>query len=38
MICEVSCGYDEDKEQLKEKQEEETGELSEEKKTTNKVF
>jgi hypothetical protein len=30
--------YDEDKDQLEEKQEEETGELSEEKKTTNQVF
>jgi hypothetical protein len=30
--------YDEDKDQLEEKQEEETGELSKEKKTTNQVF
>jgi hypothetical protein len=30
--------YDEDKDQLEEEQEEETGELSKEKKTTNQVF
>ena len=30
--------YDWDKDQLEEKQEEETGELGEEKKTTNQVF
>ena len=30
--------YDWDKDQLEEKQEEETGELSEEKKTTSQVF
>jgi hypothetical protein len=30
--------YDEDQDQLEEKQEEETGELIEEKKTTNQVF
>jgi hypothetical protein len=30
--------YDEDQDQLEEKQEEETGELREEKKTTNQVF